>query len=96
MTKFLMLAVAAVVLAGCTKTVEEMSYSERQILAQEIVQRCIGQGVKPDTPQMRDCTGVEAQREIATRHRQAAIEDARRASRRTTTCNKVGYTVICN
>ena len=36
---------------------------------------------------------VEAQREMATRRREAAVEDARRGS--ATVCNRVGYAVIC-
>lgn len=62
------LGVAFVVgLAGCEKPVEEMGYAERQALAGEIVQRCAKLGLKPDTPQMRDCTSTEAQKEIYSR-----------------------------
>lgn len=86
---------ALVVLAGCTKTVQEMSYTERKALADQIVHRCMEQGVKLKTAEMDQCTFAEAQREVATRNRQASIEDARR-SRGTTVCNRIGYTVICN
>jgi len=87
---------ALVGLTGCTKTVEEMNYSERKALAQEIVKRCYAQGVKSNTPEMQQCTNVEIQREVASRRRQAAVEDARRASAGPSVCNRIGNTVICN
>lgn len=59
---------ALVGLAGCTKTVQEMSYSERKALAGEIVQRCIKQGVDPRSKEMDACTYAEAQREVTTRN----------------------------
>lgn len=62
------------VLAGCTKTVEEMSYSERQNLASELVKRCVEQGVKVGTKEMNSCTFVEAQREIYGRRTKASNE----------------------
>lgn len=88
-----LLALAA--LSGCTKTVEEMSYSERQALAGQIVQRCYAQGVKDGTPEMRECIQVEAQGEIARRNRRARVEDARRSSGGTV-CNRFGNTVVCS
>lgn len=96
MGRYLSLLLLSVFLAGCTQTVQEMGYSERKALAQEIVQRCYTQGVKSGTPEMKQCTQVEAQAEVARRNRQARVEDAHRASRRSTVCNKVGYTVICS
>lgn len=88
--------VALIGLAGCTKTVDEMNYSERKALAGEIVQRCVAQGVKPGTAEMQQCTGIEAQSEIARRRRQAAVEDARRSSDTSAVCTNFGNTVICN
>lgn len=82
-------------LDGCTKTVEEMSFSEREALAAQIQKRCLAQGTVAGTPRHGTCLQAEAQREISTRRRQAAIEDARRSSS-ATVCNKVGYTVICS
>lgn len=88
--------VAALALAGCTQTVEEMSYSERKALAEQIVQRCYAQGVKSGTPEMALCTQAESQREQATRSRKAAVEDARRANRpHTQMCQKFGSNVVC-
>ncbi|MCG7508862.1 hypothetical protein [Mesorhizobium retamae] len=84
---------AVVAVAGCTKTVEEMNYSERQALAKQIVDRCLKQGLKLNTPDMKRCTDTEIQSEIYSRRREAAVEDARRGS--ATVCNRVGYAVIC-
>lgn len=62
------LALCAVIVSGCqTKQIQEMSYSEKQKLAGEIVQRCVDQGVKHDTPEMRACLQSEVQREHYTR-----------------------------
>lgn len=95
MTRAIGVALFALVgLAGCTKTVSEMSFSEREALARQIEQRCIAQGTVPGTPRHGQCIQVEAQREVASRERQARIQDARRS--RGTVCNQVGYTVICN
>lgn len=85
---------ALLALTACTKTVEEMNYVERRALAEQITQRCAGYGLKAGTPEFRDCSNVEVQREFATRNRRAAVEDSRRS--RSTVCNRVGYTVICN
>jgi len=68
MNRALLVAVAALALAGCqTKQVSEMSYSEVENLAGEIVQRCIAQGVKPNTPEMTACGQHEANREVVSR-----------------------------
>jgi hypothetical protein len=97
MGRYLSLLLLSVFLAGCTQTVQEMGYSQRKALAQEIVQRCYAQGIKSGTPEMRECTKVEAQAEIARRNRQAHVEDARRSSDSgPRVCNRVGYTVICS
>lgn len=61
-------ALLALALTGCTKTVQEMSYSERKALAGEIVQRCIKQGIDPRSKEMDACTYAEAQREVTTRN----------------------------
>lgn len=94
MFKYLVIAVA---LCGCTKTVEEMSYSERKALAAEITQRCYAQGVKPGSSEYADCSRVEVQREVAMRHRQAAVEDARRSAARrgSTMCQNFSGNVVC-
>lgn len=62
-------ALSALMLAGCTKTVEEMNYSERQVLAKQIVDRCLKQGLKLNTPDMKRCTDTEVQSEIYSRRR---------------------------
>lgn len=70
----------AVVLAGCqTQQIQEMNYSERKALAEQIVQRCYAQGVKADTPEMRLCTAAEVQAENA--KRQNNLAQARRSQR---------------
>lgn len=61
-------------LAGCTKTVEEMNYSERKALADQIVQRCYAQGVKSGTSEMDLCLAAEVQSEKAKRYNNAARE----------------------
>lgn len=54
--------------SGCqTQQLAEMNYSEQKILAEQIVKRCVAQGVKLGTQEMRLCTQVEIQREDATR-----------------------------
>lgn len=93
--KAVLFLVAAVALSGCTKTVAEMSFSEREALAKEIEQRCLTQGTSPDTERHRQCLQAEAQREIATRERQARVQDARRANAGPTMCQNFGGTVVC-
>lgn len=76
--KYLLLIASLAIVGGCTKTVEEMSYSERKALSSEIVKRCMAQGVKLNTKEMDTCLYVEAQREVVgrrnsvVRQRQAA------------------------
>ena len=93
----MMAAVAALVLAGCqTKTVEEMNYTELKALADVIAKRCLVQGVKPGTPEMKMCTQVEAGRESAVRRRRAAVEDAAAARPRgPTMCQNFGGNIVC-
>lgn len=63
-----LILVGFVVLAGCqTRQISEMSYSETKALAGEIVQRCIDQGVKPNSQEMRLCTQQEVYRENSMR-----------------------------
>ena len=68
--KFNLPVLCAIFLCGCqTKQIQEMSYTERQELAGQIVQRCLAQGVKPGSPEMSNCTMAEAQRENYIRQR---------------------------
>lgn len=92
------LGFALFVLAACgTKTVAEMSFSEREALAEQIQERCLSQGTLPGTPRHEQCLRSEAQSEWATRERRARLEDNWKASRRgPTVCNTVGNTVICS
>lgn len=64
----------AMVLAGCVseKPIDELSYSERQALVEEILQRCEAQGVNRNSAEMQDCFHVEAEREVD--RRRDAIE----------------------
>lgn len=89
-------AALLIALVGCTKTVAEMSFSEREALAKQIEERCVAQGTTPGTPRYGQCLQVEAQAEIVRRERQARVQDARRASGGPTVCNNVFGTVICN
>lgn len=79
--RVLIIGLAAVALAGCqsTKRVSEMSYSEINQLADQIIQRCLDQGVKKNTPEMNTCTRIEANREIASRDN-ARVRQARAMS----------------
>lgn len=86
----------ALMMTGCqTKTVEEMSYTERKALSGQIVQRCKDQKV-PDA-ELPECARVEAGREIATRRRDAQRDDAIAASGagRVTSCQNFGGNVVC-
>jgi hypothetical protein len=94
--KLYVLALSALALVGCTKTVEEMSYSERKALAQEIANRCYQQGVKSGSAEYEECSRVEVQREVSMRRRQASIEDARRSSPRMQAyCQNFGGNTVC-
>lgn len=96
MRSVIVLTASLVVLSACqTKTVEEMNYSERKDLAQQIAQRCYAQGVKPGSAEYEQCSAVEVQREAAMRQRAANLQDARRASRVRATCRNFGATVTC-
>lgn len=89
----LLIAVAA--LGGCTKTVEEMSYTERKALGAELVKRCMQQGISPQSSEMKKCTDAEGQREIYSRRRQAAVEDARRSQNGPSMCQDFSGNVVC-
>lgn len=66
-------ALIGFVMSGCqTKQIQEMSYKEKQDLAGQIVLRCVEQGVKNDTPEMRACLASEVQRENYTRQKNHA------------------------
>src|SRR5690606_9582993 len=68
MTRAIGVALFALVgLAGCTKTVSEMSFSEREALAKQIEQRCMNQGTVPGTQRHGQCLRVEAEREVVSR-----------------------------
>lgn len=56
------------VLAGCqTKTVHEMSHTEKKQLAAEIRKRCLAQGVRPGTKEDDICLRNEVAREFYVR-----------------------------
>lgn len=105
MKKVILVLAVAVLLTGCAKKpVEEMSYTERTALAQEIVARCHKQGVKSDTPEMEQCITVEAERERYIR-RKRAPDPAGAAmlfggglanQRRPINCTTVGNNTFCN
>lgn len=90
---------AALALAACSSTrpIAEMSYSEVNALAEQIIQRCVEQGFPDGHPQQEDCLRHEADREIATRQlnrqRQQALGAAFQTmgqsmqQNRATTCN---------
>lgn len=67
--KLIALGVCAAVLAGCTKTVEEMTFTEREQLRVAIEKSCVEQGTVPGTQRYGNCLVAEANREIYTRRR---------------------------
>jgi len=101
--------VSAIALGGCETTLpSEMSHTEAKQLAQQIIQRCLDQGVDPRTPEMDVCTNQETHREISKRFRnraavrevalgiQNAADNYNRASQRrpvNCTSTAVGHTV---
>lgn len=59
------LVISVVTIVGCETTLpSEMSHTEAKQLAQEIIQRCLDQGVDPRTTEMDVCTKHESYREI--------------------------------
>src|SRR5690606_9542524 len=73
MTRAIGVALFALVgLAGCETTpVHELSYSEQQEWAKQIVQRCYDQGIGPNSPQLSDCVRAEALRDASLRYTNA-------------------------
>ena len=87
---------AMLLIAGCqTKTVSEMNFTEREQLGEQIKQRCVAQGTVPGTGRYGECLKAEAQREVATRHRRAAVQDAYRAQNNSVYCQSFGSSVTC-
>lgn len=105
MKNVIVILAATALLTGCAKKpVEEMSYTERAALADEIVARCHKQGVKSDTPEMEQCITVEVERERYIR-RKRAPDPAGAAmlfgggmtnQRRPINCTTVGNSTFCN
>lgn len=84
----------ALLLASCqTKQIDEMTYSETKALAAEIVQRCVAQGVKPDTPEMQLCTKQEVSRENSIRKNAEARQG--RTVRVQAYCQNFGGNTVC-
>ncbi len=62
-------------LAACAeKTVDQLTYSEREALAESFIQNCEKQGLTVDDPEMVTCFRIEADRE--TKRREASVERA--------------------
>ncbi len=67
--RVLVVGLLAAALSGCeTKLPSEMSYTEIKQLAQKIYQRCVDQGVAPNTPEMDACLNQEKHRELNMRY----------------------------
>lgn len=75
-------------LSACTKTVDEMSYSEVKEYAAEMHKKCLAQGVK-DGPEMQLCINQEARADQSRRIRQRQIAHS------TTYCQSFGSNVVC-
>lgn len=95
MKKVLLAVAIGLMLAGCTKTVAEMSFSEREALSRQIAERCVAQGTTPGTQRHESCLRAEAESEVATRDRRARVQDARRSQKTTSFCQRFGNTVQC-
>lgn len=76
--KIAAVVLAVTALAGCQKTYQEMSYSERKALSKTIAQRCIDQGFTKKSPEATACLRAEAEREIV--GRENSRENARLAA----------------
>lgn len=71
--RYAVVACSILALAGCETTLpSEMSHTQVKQLAQQIVQRCLDQGVQPQTREMDVCTNHEARREVNTRYNNRA------------------------
>lgn len=66
--------VFAVALAGCTQTVDEMSYTQLQQYAAQMVEKCQKQGV-PDT-HLQACAEQEMRADQSRRRKQRQIGEA--------------------
>lgn len=96
---------AALALAGCVhdKPIEAMGYEERKAFAGEILDRCLAQGVKINTPEMDACAEAEISAEAYTRsaaeaRRQAygaAMIQGNAARQQQMRCSQIGNTVNC-
>jgi hypothetical protein len=63
------------ILAACAeKTVDQLTYSEREALAETFIQNCEKQGLTIDDPEMVTCFRIEADRE--TKRREDSAERA--------------------
>lgn len=89
--KVVLAVVAALALAACnsSKPISELSYSEVKALASVIDQRCVDQGIGPNSPEWDACTKQEITRENARRVRARQVADS------TVICNQVGTSTIC-
>lgn len=78
--RYAIIVASAVALGGCETTLPtEMSHTEAKQLAEQIIQRCLDQGVDPRTAEMDVCTKHETYREIDKRlSNRAAIRAAAR------------------
>lgn len=69
--KWVMIAVAAVALAGCTKSVSEMSYTEMKQYVAQLEDKCRKQGVPQN--EIRICVEQEGRADQARRMKQRQI-----------------------
>lgn len=68
MKKTVMIAAFAALLAGCTQSIDEMSYSQLQAYAGQMVEKCQKQGVP--TNQLQTCAEQEMRADQARRMKQ--------------------------
>lgn len=67
--------IPVILIAACAeKTVDQMSYSEREALAESFIQNCEKQGLTLDDPEMVTCFRIEAERE--TKRREDSVKRA--------------------
>ena len=66
--KAILLALPLVV-AGCvdTRPVETLSYSEQKAVVDQVIARCVAQGVAMNSPEMKLCGEAEIAREVRLR-----------------------------
>lgn len=101
-----LVAALAVVLVGCeTAPISSLSYTDQKKVAQEAAYRCFEQGIRPDSPEIKPCVLAELRAED---YRRAQNLQSRRAvgqammaasasQQRTvhTSCNRFGTMVNC-